>query len=89
LPRSIALCAQPKANLTGARPACPVAPADGTGVGPEDRTGVKIFSISNLVQIGKSVPSVQICLHLSKQREDPAIGALYLPVEVPGGNIKF
>jgi len=27
-------------------PACPVAPADGTGVGPADLTGVKLFSIS-------------------------------------------
>ena len=25
-------------------PACPVAPGDGTGVGPVDRTGVVIFS---------------------------------------------
>ena len=25
---------------TGARPACPVAPEDGTGVAPEDGTGV-------------------------------------------------
>ena len=44
LPSSIALCAQPKANLTGVAHfdgtgACPVAPADGTGVGSENRTG--------------------------------------------------
>jgi len=38
LPRSIALCAQPKANLTGA---CPVGSENRTGVAPEDRTGVK------------------------------------------------
>ncbi len=30
-------------------PACPVAPADGTGVGPADRTGaVKIFAFLEL-----------------------------------------
>jgi hypothetical protein len=27
-------------DRTGARPACPVAPEDGTGVAPEDGTGV-------------------------------------------------
>ncbi len=28
-------------------PACPVAPADGTGVGPEDRTGAPLFTQLN------------------------------------------
>ncbi len=39
LPRSIDVN-HSAAHLTGACPACPVAPGDGTGVAPADGTGV-------------------------------------------------